>query len=81
MAKNKAKADFCPLCGKAEIPRDPWGKINYDAGGWNERCPACRSLLWVPADRTEPIEVVVIPVFGFPSFEPEEINLFKAQGG
>ncbi len=69
----KIRKDFCPICGKVEILRNPAGKINYDAGGWNERCQVCNSLLWVPADPTEPIEAAVVPVLGISAFEPEEI--------
>jgi len=71
--KNKEKSDFCPICGKEEISRNPAGKINYDVGGWNERCPVCQSLLWVSVDPTKPIEAVVVPVLGIPAFEPEII--------
>jgi len=46
----KTRKDFCPICEKEEFSREPAGKINYDAGGWNERCLVCNSLLWVPAD-------------------------------
>ncbi len=69
----KTRKGFCPVCGKVEISREPAGKINYDAGGWNERCPVCQSLLWVSADPTKPIEAVVVPALGIPAFEPEEI--------
>jgi hypothetical protein len=71
MAKHK-KVDFCPVCGKVKIFRDPC-KINYDAGGYTEKCPYCGKLLWVPADENQPIELVVISVSDFPEFEPEEI--------
>ncbi len=67
------KKDFCPICGKEEFSREPAGKINYDAGGWNERCQVCNSLLWVPADPTKPIEAVVVPAGDVVSFEPETI--------
>ncbi len=73
MAKNGKKKEFCPVCGKVEISREPAGKINYDTGGWNERCPVCQSLFWVPADPTKPIELVVVPAGDIPSFEPDTI--------
>ncbi len=73
MARKKAKKDFCPICGKEKFLREPAGKINYDVGGWNERCTVCQSLLWVSTDPTKPIEAVVVPVLGIPAFEPETI--------
>lgn len=81
MAKIRKRWGFCPVCGKTEISREPAGKINYDVGGWNEWCQVCNSLLWVPADPTKPIEIVVMP--GIPAFEPgiifdSEIKLLKA---
>lgn len=77
----KIRKDFCPRCGKVEISREPAGKINYDAGGWNERCPVCNSLLWVSADPTKPIELMVVS--GIPAFElgiifDSEIKLLEA---
>lgn len=33
----KIRKDFCPICGKVELSREPVGEMNWDAGGWNER--------------------------------------------
>jgi hypothetical protein len=74
----KKRKDFCPICGKEEFSREPTGKINYDAGGWHERCPVCQSLLWVSADPTKPIEEVVVPAGDVVSFEPETIIFSSA---
>ncbi len=69
----KKRNDFCPICGKTELSRELAGEMNWDAGGWTERCQVCNSLLWVPADPTKPIEAVVVPAGDIMSFEPETI--------
>ena len=78
---RKIKSNPCPICGKCEISRTPppLDAGILDVGGWQIRCSICRSLVWIPLDETKPIEAVVIPVFGFPAFESDEIKLPEQQ--
>ncbi|TSC53809.1 MAG: hypothetical protein LiPW39_52 [Parcubacteria group bacterium LiPW_39] len=69
--RQKRKVDFCPICGKAEIPVDE-SKINYDVGGYSDKCPVCRGAIWYNAV-LEKFESAAVPVFGIPAFELEEI--------
>ena len=53
----KKRKDFCPICGKVKISRDPTGKKNCGSGGWQEKCPVCGLLLLVPFDPVKPIRL------------------------
>ncbi len=53
----KIRKDFCPICGKVKISRDPTGKENCGSGGWQEKCPVCGFLLLVPFDPVKPIRL------------------------
>lgn len=87
MGRKRKKS--CPICHKRvsrKRPRLDAGILTL--GGWQKRCPFCRSLLFIPLDEAKSIEATVapfteIPAFGLGTIFDEEIKLLEAiaEGG
>jgi len=78
MTKRK---DFCSICGKVKISRDPTGKKNCGSDGWQEKCPVCGLLLLVPFDPAKPIRLGEMSEDFWRTFFGDEFALLDAMLG